>query len=51
MVNATLFLLLFLRTFAFHLYSVANANVDFDKNMFLLKNPQFSPNYYETFTQ
>ena len=32
-------------------YSVANANVDFDKNMLLLKNPQISPNHYETLTQ
>ena len=32
-------------------YSVANANVDFDKNMLLLKTPQISPNHYETLTQ
>ena len=32
-------------------YSVANANVDFDKNMLLLKNPQFPPNCYETLPQ
>ena len=32
-------------------YRQANANVDFDKNMLLLKNPQFSMNHYETLTQ
>ena len=32
-------------------YSVANANVDFDKNMLLLKNPQFLPDHYETLSK
>ena len=32
-------------------YRLANANVDFDKNMLLLKKPQFPPNPYETLTQ
>ena len=30
------------------MYSVAQANVDFPKNVLLLKNPQFLPNLYET---
>ena len=33
------------------MYSVAHANVDFDKNMPLLKNPQFLPNHCETLSQ
>ena len=32
-------------------YTVGTANADFDKNMLLLKNLQFSPNHYETLTQ
>ena len=34
-----------------HGYSVANANVDFDKNMLLLKNAQFLPDHYETLSK
>ena len=38
--------------FAFgFLYTVGTANADFDKNMLLLKNLQFSSNHYETLTQ
>ena len=33
------------------LYRQANANVDFDKNMLLLKNPQFLPDHYETLSK
>ena len=33
------------------LYTVGTPNADFDKNMLLLKNLQFSPNHYETLTQ
>ena len=32
-------------------YTVGTPNADFDKNMLLLKNLQFSPNHYETLTQ
>ena len=32
-------------------YSVAHTNVDFDKNMLLLKNPQFLPDHYETLSK
>ena len=32
-------------------YTVGTPNADFDKNMLLLKNPQYLPNHYETLTQ
>ena len=35
----------------FYIYSVAQANLDSGKNMLLLKNPQFLPNYYETLSK
>ena len=37
--------------FSYVIYSVAHANVDFDKNMLLLKNPQFLPDHYETLSK
>ena len=33
------------------LYSVPPVNPDSPKNMLLLKNPQFSPNHYETLSK
>ena len=33
------------------LYTVGKANAYFDKNMLLLKNPQYLPDHYETLTQ
>ena len=33
------------------LYTVGTLNPDFDKNMLLLKNPQYLPDHYETLTQ
>ena len=33
------------------LYTVSKANLDFPKNMLLLKNPQFVPNHYETLSK
>ena len=32
-------------------YTVGKANAYFDKNMLLLKNPQYLPDHYETLTQ
>ena len=32
-------------------YSVSQENPDSDKNMLLLKNPQFLPNHYETLSK
>ena len=32
-------------------YNVGTPNAYFDKNMLLLKNPQYLPDHYETFTQ
>ena len=32
-------------------YTVGTPNADFDKNMLLLKNPQYLPDHYETLTQ
>ena len=37
--------------FDHRMYRQAKANVDYDKNMLLLKNPQFWPNHYEILTQ
>ena len=39
----------FLRSFT--IYSVSQENPDTPKNMFLLKNPQFLPNFYETLSK
>ena len=33
------------------LYTVGTLNPDFDKNMLLLRNPQYLPDHYETLTQ
>ena len=33
------------------IYTVGTLNPDFDKNMLLLKNPQYLPDHYETLTQ
>ena len=33
------------------IYTVGKANAYFDKNMLLLKNPQYLPDHYETLTQ
>ena len=44
-------LVYYLQLPAILLYSVAHTNVDFDKNMLLLKNAQFLPDHYETLTQ
>ena len=40
---------MFLR--AFYKYTVGKANAYFDKNMLLLKNPQYLSDHYETVTQ
>ena len=32
-------------------YTVGRANAYFDKNMLLVKNPQYLPDHYETLTQ
>ena len=37
--------------FFLNLYTVGKANAYFDKNMLLLKNPQYLPDHYETLTQ
>ena len=34
-----------------YIYTVGMANAYFDKNMLLLKNPQYLPDHYETLTQ
>ena len=34
-----------------NIYTVGTLNPDFDKNMLLLKNPQYLPDHYETLTQ
>ena len=37
--------------FCYNYYTVGKANAYFDKNMLLLKNPQYLPDHYETLTQ